>query len=170
VNQIRTVSDDCPLDAGGRIVHWLSGVRPTDSVALLATFLEAAEPRRLTDAALAALAMHAEPAALERLAAASRSGATGAIRGQALFWLAQRAGDKTGGVITDAIARDPDTEVKRRAVFALSQLPADQGVPLLIQVARTQANPVVRRQAIFWLGQSKDARALAFIEEILFGK
>ena len=28
-------------------------------------------------------------------------------------------------------------------------------------------NPVVRKQAIFWLGQSKDPRALDFLEEIL---
>jgi hypothetical protein len=40
-------------------------------------------------------------------------------------------------------------------------------VPLLIQTARTNKNPVVRKQAMFWLGQSKDPRALAFFEEIL---
>jgi len=38
---------------------------------------------------------------------------------------------------------------------------------LLIQVARTNRNPEVRKRAIFWLGQSKDERALSFIEEVL---
>jgi HEAT repeat protein len=57
--------------------------------------------------------------------------------------------------------------VKKRAVFALSQLRGDQGVTELIRVARTNRNPEVRKQAIFWLGQSRDPRALAFIEEIL---
>jgi len=38
---------------------------------------------------------------------------------------------------------------------------------LLIQVARTHRNPAVRKQPMFWLGQSKDPRALAFFEEIL---
>ena len=57
--------------------------------------------------------------------------------------------------------------MKKKAVFALTQLPKDEGVPLLIQVARTNRNPVVRKQAIFWLGQSKDPRALRFFEEIL---
>ena len=64
----------------------------------------------------------------------------------------------------------PNTEVKKKAVFALSQLPKDEGVPLLINVARTNANPEVRKQAMFWLGQSKDPRALAFFEEVLTGK
>jgi HEAT repeat protein len=72
------------------------------------------------------------------------------------------------GTISEAIAKDPETEVKRRAVFALSQLPRDEGVPLLIQLARTNTNPAVRKQAMFWLGQSKDPRALRFFEEILF--
>ncbi|HUU45237.1 MAG TPA: HEAT repeat domain-containing protein, partial [Acidobacteriota bacterium] len=62
---------------------------------------------------------------------------------------------------------DPDTDVKEHAVFALSQLPRDEGVPLLINVARTNRNPEVREQAIFWLGQSGDERALDFFEEIL---
>ena len=89
------------------------------------------------------------------------------IRGEALFWLAQKAGRKAADAITDAIENDPETDVKKRAVFALSQLPKDEGVPLLIQVARRNPNPAVRKQAIFWLGQSRDARALAFFEEVL---
>jgi len=58
-------------------------------------------------------------------------------------------------------------KVKERAVFALSQLPKDEGVPKLIDVARTNRNPVVRKQAIFWLGQSRDPRALDFFVEVL---
>jgi hypothetical protein len=49
-------------------------------------------------------------------------------------------------------------------------MPASEGVPLLINVARTNTNREVRKQAIFWLGQSKDPRAMAFFEEVLTGK
>ncbi|HMD43010.1 MAG TPA: HEAT repeat domain-containing protein [Candidatus Acidoferrum sp.] len=62
---------------------------------------------------------------------------------------------------------DPDTEVKKKAVFALSQMPRDEGVLKLIQVAETNRNPVVRKAAMFWLGQSNDPQALAFFEKIL---
>ena len=62
---------------------------------------------------------------------------------------------------------DPDTEVKRRAVFALSTLPKDESVPLLIRIARTHQNAAVRKQAFFWLGQSNDPRAVEFFAEIL---
>ena len=57
--------------------------------------------------------------------------------------------------------------MKKRAVFALSQLPKSEGVPLLIKVARTNANPAVRKQAMFWLAQSRDPRAIDFFAEIL---
>jgi hypothetical protein len=34
-------------------------------------------------------------------------------------------------------------------------------------VARSHRDPAVRKQAMFWLGQSRDPRALAFFEQIL---
>jgi HEAT repeat protein len=89
------------------------------------------------------------------------------VRGQALFWLAEKAGKKAENTITAAIQNDPDTEVKKKAVFALSQMPHDEGVPKLIEVATTNRNPEVRKQAMFWLGQSNDPRALAFFEKVL---
>ena len=45
--------------------------------------------------------------------------------------------------------------------------PRDEATPLLIKLARSHAHPVVRKQAMFWLGQSKDPRALSFFEEVL---
>ena len=168
VDRVRVFSHDCALDAGGLTIHWLSNVAPTESVAVLGSLLAAASSNRLADGALVALAMHHEPAALERLLTVAKDGATTHLRGQALFWLAQRAGAKAVGAISDAIVNDPETDVKKRAVFALSQLPKDEGVPLLIQVARTNTNPAVRKQAMFWLGQTRDPRAVKFFEEILF--
>jgi HEAT repeat protein len=38
VEQIRALSADCEIDAGGVQVHWLTGVKPSESVALLAAF------------------------------------------------------------------------------------------------------------------------------------
>jgi HEAT repeat protein len=63
--------------------------------------------------------------------------------------------------------RNLDADVKEKAVFALSQLPKDEGVPRLIEVARGHRSREVRKKAMFWLGQSDDPRALAFIEDVL---
>ena len=91
----------------------------------------------------------------------------GQRRGRAIFWLAQKAGKRAVGAIDGAIENDPGTEVKKQAVFALSQLPKDEGVPKLIQVAESNHNPAVRTQAMFWLDQSQDPRALEFFERVL---
>ena len=168
VSRIRSYSADCPLDAGGKAVHWFTNVTAADSLNYLKTFIgPSSASTRMVDSAVTAMAMHEGQPALDLLVGLARDHASTKVRGAALFWLAQRAGQKAAGTITSVIENDPDTEVKKKAVFALSQLPKDQGVPLLIQQARTNKNPAVRKQAMFWLGQSKDPRALKFFEEIL---
>ncbi len=107
------------------------------------------------------------PETFETLVSIARSDSEPRLRSEALFWLAQKAGQKVSAMIADRIDQDPDTEVKKKAVFALSQLPKDEGVPLLIKVARTNANLEVRKQAMFWLGQSKDPRAVDFFADVL---
>jgi HEAT repeat protein len=77
---------------------------------------------------------------------------------------------KAAGPIQQAIENDPEREVKRRAVSALQQLPNGEGIPLLIQLARTSHNPEVRKQAMSSLAQSRDQRAIAFFEEVLKSK
>ncbi len=167
ITRIRTYSANCPLDAGGKSVHWFTGVSVNDSVNYMKTFMAPTAARKMNDSAVTVLALTEGDRALSELLTIARDGSTSTIKGNALFWLAQRAGQKAIGTITAAIENDPDTKVKEKAVFALSQLPKDEGVPLLIQQARTNKNPAVRKQAMFWLGQSKDPRALKFFEEIL---
>jgi HEAT repeat protein len=166
VDRIRLVSSECPLDAGGLTVRWLTGVSATASLDWLTRFATG-DGRRLQNQAIVAIALHADPPALDRLLSLAKDGKDARVRGDALFWVAQRAGAKAIETVTNAIDNDPDTEVKKKAVFALSQMPKDEGVPKLIEVARGNRNPEVRRQAMFWLGQSGDPRALKFFEEVL---
>jgi hypothetical protein len=167
ITRIRTYSANCPLDAGGKAVHWFNNVSVTDSIGYMKTFMSPTAARKLNDSAVTVISLTKGDQALNELLTLARDGSSSAIKGNALFWLAQRAGQKAIGTITAAIENDPDTKVKEKAVFALSQLPKDEGVPLLIQQARTNKSPAVRKQAMFWLGQSKDPRALKFFEEIL---
>jgi hypothetical protein len=46
-------------------------------------------------------------------------------------------------------------------------MPKEEDVPKLIQVAQRNKNPEVRNQAMFWVGQSTDPRALEFFEKVL---
>lgn len=90
-------------------------------------------------------------------------------RRQSVFWLGQAAGEAaTRGL--DSIVNQggsADLEIRKHAVFALSQRPAEEGVPALIGIARGHPQPELRRTALFWLGQSEDPRALSLFEELL---
>ncbi len=55
-------------------------------------------------------------------------------------------------------------------MFALSQRPTDEGVPILMDVARTATQAETRRSAMFWLAESEDPRVVAFFEEVLLGR
>lgn len=147
-------------------IFWLAAAR--GKAGLVSRVLREDPNEKIRERAIFALTQSKEPGALDAVVRAAHDDKSARVRGQALFWLAQKAAQKTAqAAITDAIANDPETQVKRRAVFALTQIPNGEGVPLLIEVARANQNPAVRKQAMFWLGQSKDPRALAYIEQIL---
>jgi len=89
-------------------------------------------------------------------------------RRQAVFWVSQAAEVAATRGLDSLVDEDTiDREVREQAVFALSQRPREEGVPALLRIARTHHDPMLRRRAIFWLGQSNDPRALALFEEML---
>jgi hypothetical protein len=95
-----------------------------------------------------------------------------ATRRDALFWLSRFASGAVAGRPNDPFAddeeeRSEDDELKTQAVFVLSQLPRDEGIPQLLEVARSNPNHRVRSQALFWLGQSGDPRAIDLFESVL---
>jgi len=89
-------------------------------------------------------------------------------RKQAVFWIGQAAGDAITANLASLVGENEvDREIRESAVFALSQQRNGEAVPALIRIARTNRDPHIRKSALFWLGQSKDPRALALFEEIL---
>lgn len=90
-------------------------------------------------------------------------------RKSAVFWLGQTAAEAATEGLTEIVYDDAgELEVRKMAIFALSQRPA--GVPALIEVVRTARDPALVKNALFWLGQADDPRAIALFEEILLGR
>jgi hypothetical protein len=113
------------------------------------------------------------PALLAIARDSARSGKH-APRSTAAFWLSRFAAAARDGRPGDIAERDSsdesgDSDVRGSAVFALAQLPRSEGIPSLIDVARTNRDPHVRNKALFWLGQSGDPRAYTLFEELLTG-
>ncbi len=163
----RLTRADRSLKVRENATFWLGASRGENGLAILKKLIASDTDEEIRDKAVFAISISKDPGAVESLIDTAKHDRSAQVRGQALFWLAQKAGVKAFQTIQGAIENDPDTGVKKHAVFAMSQLPTEQSVPKLIAIARTQRNAEVRKQAFFWLGQSKDPRALAFFEEVL---
>jgi len=151
-----------------RTAFWLGTSRGAHGVDVLKRMLATDPSVRVREQAVFGLSVSRDPAALTTLLDAAKNSKDAGVRGKALFWLAQKAANKQArDVIAGAVVNDPDRSVKEQAVFALQQMPPDQGIPLLIDVAKNNPDPAVRKKAMFWLGQSKDQRALDFFSQVL---
>jgi len=77
--------------------------------------------------------------------------------------------ERTLPVLTKILQdRDPQTvELRRQAIFLLSQGGAEGSEALMIDVARNDPDEEVREQAIFWLGQSGSDEALEFYVQLI---
>ena len=96
------------------------------------------------------------------------NGASAAARKASLFWLSHFATPAAlAGV--DAVAEDETAEqaVRQDALFYIAQRPNREGVPALIRVVRESRSAKLRKDAIWYLSQSDDPRALALFEELL---
>jgi len=89
------------------------------------------------------------------------------LRKHAIFWLGQRAGERSLKVLGDTAGSDADTEVQKQALQAISRRSKDEAIPLLINIAKTHPKAEVRKQAMFWLGRTGDPRAVDFFKEVL---
>ncbi|MFN2510905.1 MAG: HEAT repeat domain-containing protein [Pyrinomonadaceae bacterium] len=90
------------------------------------------------------------------------------LRRQAIRLLGERAGKRSLDFLSNtAQSADGNTEVQIQAVRAISERKAEESVPLLIKIAKTHSNQLVRKQAIRLLGESGDPRAVDFFREVL---
>jgi len=155
VMRIRSLSPDCEIDAGGLPVHWLTDVAPAESIALLASLIPT---REITgDGALAAIAVHNDPAAdtiLDRYLAPNQPET---LRLRAVSWMGAYRGRHGFETLKKIIAEDADNRVRERAVTALGNSKEAEAGPLLISIARGDPNARLRQQAISSLASSRKA-------------
>ncbi|HEX2190987.1 MAG TPA: HEAT repeat domain-containing protein [Longimicrobiaceae bacterium] len=159
-------SQDVPRGTREQAVFWASQTG-APLAELTRLYARVSDPE-VREKVLFAYSQRDEPQAARELLRVARSDDPEKLRKTAVFWLGQAAGRAVtrdlGELVED---QGTDMEVREHAVFALSQRPRDEAVPALIRVARESPSPQLRKRALFWLGQTGDARALALFEELL---
>jgi HEAT repeat protein len=90
------------------------------------------------------------------------------VRKAAIRLLGERAGRKSFEFLSaTAQSADGNAEVQVQAVRSIGERHSEEAVPLLIKIAKTHPNQLVRKQAIRSLGESGDPRAVDFFREVL---
>jgi hypothetical protein len=168
VTRVRDASQDCTLDAGGLPFIWLTGVKSSESVALLTTFvrganLEGYDNRQLGNGALSAIAMHADASADHALEVFVAADQPEQLRKHASFWLGSARG-KPGFLLLQKMATsDPSSEVRSQVTFALSVSHEPEALNEMIRMAREDESSHVRGQALFWLAHKAGEKAVGTI-------
>lgn len=163
IEEIRFLDPVCQPDLDG-LKPQMQTKSGEESIDWLLSHLDSADDR---DEVVTAIALHEHEKVVPALIPLARNHEDSGVRRQSLFWLGQKAGSKVAGELRRAVDHDPDDRVKEHAVFAISQLPRDRAVPLLIELVKTHRSARVRDKAMFWLAQTGDPRALDLIESIL---
>jgi hypothetical protein len=152
LERLRAIGDDCQIDAGGRVIHWLSGITPAASIEYL-DGLTRAEPlgvgtnRRIADTAVFAIGLHDSPAAMPVLERLTGRATDAGLRRQAASILASARG-RPGFERVHALVRDePDRQLRQQFVGALAQSPEATTTDVLLGVAQSDVDAGVRGEA-----------------------
>jgi hypothetical protein len=156
-DQLRVVSPDCKLDAGGLPFYWIQNVPADASVTWLKTQIRG----RHVDRAISAIAFHAGPAADQALNELTTPAEPERVREKAAFWLGTSRGARGIDTLKRMLANDPSDKVREQVVFALSQSKDPAGIQTVIDTARNDKSAHVRERALFWLAQKAATRQAA---------
>jgi hypothetical protein len=108
-----------------------------------------------------------EPGTIDALLALARDDRDADVRADAVYRYAQRAGVRGLDNVKSVLTKDGNENVRRRAVAGIATMASDTSVPQLIDLARQGQDAAVRKDAVSALGRSTDARAKAYLEEIV---
>lgn len=173
ITKVRVYTADCRLDFANLPLYWLEGVKPEQSVELLAS-LVAAENSETANRhrdpgrqAVMAIALHDSPAADTALEKMIQPGQPSSLRENVAFWLGVERGKKGLELLRKYVRDDPDDRVREKGTFAFSQSKEPEALKDLISMARHDSSPHVRGQAIFWLAQKGSKKAAEQITDAI---
>ncbi|MGA2113880.1 MAG: HEAT repeat domain-containing protein [Bryobacteraceae bacterium] len=153
VERIRLLSPDCEIDAGGVSVHWLTDVSPAQSIALLAGYVNA---RNLSEnSAVAAIAIHADPAADAVLDGFAATSQPEALRNRAMRWLGSARGRHGLDTLKKLLASETAPDMRRRAIAAVGVSREPEAQTLILSAARGDRDARVRAEAVSQLSRER---------------
>jgi hypothetical protein len=136
------------------------------AVPILVRLVRTDRSKDVREDAVSALAQSPVAASIEALASLASDKSLGELRQTTVEGLAEKAAELTAPE-PDSNREDREAEVRREAVSALAEWPAKEALPRLAELAKTHADPMVRRAALEALGEMDDPGVVAVLLDIL---
>lgn len=152
---LRIARNDPDQETREQAVFWLSQVSDERAVDMLQEILRSSKDEGLQNKALFALSQHksGRGAAILREFAV-RDGASEELRGQAIFWLGQRASAENNEFLRSLYTRLTNAELKDKVLFSLSQRRGMGNEKWLMGIVTNERENIeLRKKALFWAGQ-----------------
>jgi HEAT repeat protein len=157
---------DVPEDAREKAIFWLGQSGSAGNATFLRSLYGRLKSQELRKKIVFSLSQMGGTENGKWLLGIARDPAQGIeMRKQALFWAGQ-AGVPIAE-LTGLYASVSDKEMKEQLVFVYSQRSEPAALDKLIDIAKKDPNPELRKRALFWVGQSQDTRAVQALQDIL---
>ncbi len=149
-----------------RKVYWLGEPVADESLTLLKK-LVLDSPQKYAGSLISYMRLHDSTRVAENLLELAKPTTNNPeVRRSAISYLAREVSRQAGDEL-NRLASDPNTDIQRQAVSAISRRNDEEAIPALIRVAKEHQNPAVRNYAIQLLAQKKDQRVIDFFEQLL---
>jgi hypothetical protein len=171
LDQIRTFSEDCRLDANDVPVTWLTDVTPAASIAWLTDVATEKDGSHSEDdviePAISAIAMHHSPGVIRALERFVDLDNDSDVREHTVFWIGAVGECEGVDVLKRVLSSDPEEDVREQCVFALTLPDCPEAMDALIHVARDDRDADMRGNALFWLANKAGQKAKEAITDAI---
>jgi HEAT repeat protein len=155
-----------PEPAREKAIFWLGQTGSAENADFLRSLYGRSKSEELRKKVLFSLSQMGGPENGQWLITVARDSSQGLeMRKQALFWAGQ-----AGVPIAELVGlygNVRDQGMREQLVFVYSQRDEPAALNKLIEIAKRDPNPELRKRALFWLGQSEDSRAVEALQEVI---
>jgi HEAT repeat protein len=157
---------DLPEDIREKVIFWIGQSGGAENEAFLRTLFGRLKSEELRKKVLFSVSQAGGQENGRWLLGIARDGNQPLeLRKQALFWAGQ--GGASINDLTSLYTTLTDRAMREQLIFVYSQRDEPPAVDKLLDIAKRDPDPELRKKALFWLGQSDDPRAAKALQEII---
>jgi HEAT repeat protein len=162
------VREDAPQHLREQAIFWLGQRRSAENALFLKQLFARTRSNELRDKIIFSISQQRSEGNAQWLVDQAMSTSLSMeTRKQALFWAGQ-SGAVDVAKLAEVYDKGGEVEFKEQVIFVLSQKGRNAAaIDKLIDIGKNDRNRELREKAIFWLGQSRDPRALKALQEII---